>query len=72
MYIILRNENNFLKNNDCKYFSYFIDVDTQIKSILYENIAQSQGFRSLVTFPDSALYFHYIAIQRAVLPNSMF
>lgn len=30
--------------NDCKYFSYFIDTDTQIKSILYENIAQSQEF----------------------------
>lgn len=38
--IILRNGSNLLK----KYFSYFIDTDTQIKSILYENIAQSQEF----------------------------
>lgn len=40
----------FWKNSDCEYFSYK-DIDTQIKSILYENITQCQEYQSLVTFP---------------------
>lgn len=44
MYVILRNSNNFLKSNDFVYFSNFTDLDTQVKNILYGNIAESQEF----------------------------
>jgi len=36
MCFILRNGNNFLKNDGCAYFSYFIDLDTQVKIFCVE------------------------------------
>ena len=58
MYVILINGNNFLKNNDCKYFSYFIDLDTSKKY----SIIKYSGVPGILVIKSLTLILHIIFI----------
>lgn len=59
---------NSLKNDGCAYFSYFTDLDRQVKISIWRYSLSPKNL-SLVTYPDPAPYLHYIAVEKLVLPN---